>query len=69
MGLIDQQSMPAILVTNILVYLHDSGRREKIARRRAGVHPSISMPLFYEFATVCKKVAKIARPRINSLTR
>lgn len=50
--------MPAFLDINILGYLLDSGRKEKIARRLAGKQPHISVQVLNEFAAVCKKCGK-----------
>lgn len=50
--------MPAFLDTNILGYLLDSGRKEKIARRLAGEQPHISVQVLNEFVAVCKTCGK-----------
>jgi predicted nucleic acid-binding protein len=50
--------MPAFLDTNVLGYLLDGGRKEKIARRLAGVQPHISVQVLNEFVAVCKKCGK-----------
>ena len=50
--------MPAFLDTNVLGYLLDSGRKEKIARRLAGEQPHISVQVLNEFVAVCKKCGK-----------
>jgi predicted nucleic acid-binding protein len=50
--------MPALLDTNVLGYLLDSGRKEKIARRLAGEQPHISVQVLNEFVAVCKKCGK-----------
>ena len=50
--------MTAFLDTNVLGYLLDSGRKEKIARRLAGVQPHISVQVLNEFVAVCKKCGK-----------
>jgi predicted nucleic acid-binding protein len=50
--------MPTFLVTNVLRYLLDSGRREKIARRLAGQQPHISVQVLNEFVAVCKQCGK-----------
>ena len=50
--------MPAFLDTNVLGYLLDSGRKEKIARRLAGEQPHISVQALNEFVAVCKKCGK-----------
>ena len=50
--------MPAFLDTNILGYLLDSGRKEKVARRLAGEQPHISVQVLNEFVAVCKKCGK-----------
>ena len=50
--------MPAFLDTNVLGYLLDGGRKEKIARRLAGEQPHISVQVLNEFVAVCKKCGK-----------
>ncbi len=50
--------MPAFLDTNILGYLLDSGKKEKIARRLAGEQPHISVQVLNEFVAVCKKCGR-----------
>ena len=50
--------MSVFLDTNVLGYLLDSGRKEKIARRLAGDHPHISVQVLNEFIAVCKKCGK-----------
>ncbi len=50
--------MPAFLETNILGYLLDGGRKEKIVRRLAGDQPHISVQVLNEFVAVCKKCGK-----------
>ncbi|MBL8310177.1 MAG: PIN domain-containing protein [Burkholderiales bacterium] len=50
--------MPAFLDTNILGYLLDSGKKEKIARRLAGAQPHISVQVLNEFVAVCRKTGK-----------
>ena len=50
--------MPAFLDTNVLGYLLDSGRKEKIARRLASERPHISVQVLNEFVAVCKKCGK-----------
>ena len=50
--------MPAFLDTNIIGYLLDSGRKEKVARRLAGERPHISVQVLNEFVAVCKKCGK-----------
>ena len=47
--------MPAFLDTNVLGYLLDSGRKEKIARRLASEQPHISVQVLNEFVASCKK--------------
>ena len=50
--------MSVFLDTNVLGYLLDSGRKEKIARRSAGNQPHISVQVLNEFIAVCKKCGK-----------
>ena len=50
--------MSAFLDTNILGYLLDTGKKEKIARRLAGEQPHISVQVLNEFVAVCKKCGK-----------
>ena len=50
--------MSVFLDTNVLGYLLDSGRKEKIARRLAGDQPHISVQVLNEFIAVCKKCGK-----------
>ena len=50
--------MPAFLDTNVLGYLLDSGRKEKIARRLASEQPHISVQVLNEFVASCKKCGK-----------
>ena len=50
--------MPAFLDTNVLGYLLDGGRKEKMARRLAGERPHISVQVLNEFVAVCKKCYK-----------
>lgn len=50
--------MSVFLDTNILGYLLDSGKKEKIARRLAGKRPHISVQVLNEFVAVCRKVGK-----------
>ena len=50
--------MPAFLDTNLLGYLLDTGKKEKIARRLAGEQPHISVQVLNEFVAVCKKCGK-----------
>ena len=50
--------MSIFLDTNILGYLLDSGKKEKIARRLAGEWPHISVQVLNEFVAVCKKCGK-----------
>ena len=50
--------MPAFLDTNILGYLLDTGKKEKIARRLAGEQPHISVQVLNESVAVCKKCGK-----------
>ena len=50
--------MRVFLDTNILGYLLDSGKKEKIARRLASAQPHISVQVLNEFVAVCKKCGK-----------
>ncbi len=50
--------MPAFLDTNILGYLLDTGRKEKIARKLASQRPNISVQVLNEFIAVCRKCGK-----------
>ena len=50
--------MPVFLDTNVLGYLLDSGKKEKIARRLASAQPHISVQVLNEFVAVCKKCGK-----------
>ena len=50
--------MAAFLDTDVLGYLLDGGRKEKIARRLAGSQPHISVQVLNEFAAICKKCGK-----------
>jgi len=50
--------MPVFLDTNVLGYLLDSGKKEKIARRLAGAQPHISVQVLNEFVAVCRKTGK-----------
>ena len=50
--------MPVFLDTNVLGYLLDSGKKEKIARRLASAQPHISVQVLNEFVAVCKKCRK-----------
>ena len=50
--------MSIFLDANILGYLLDSGKKEKIARRLAGERPHISVQVLNEFVAVCKKCGK-----------
>lgn len=50
--------MPVFLDTNILGYLLDSGKKEKIARRLASAQPHVSVQVLNEFVAVCRKTGK-----------
>ena len=50
--------MPVFLDTNILGYLLDSGKKEKISRRLASAQPHISVQVLNEFVAVCRKTGK-----------
>jgi predicted nucleic acid-binding protein len=50
--------MPVFLDTNVLGYLLDSGKKEKIARRLASAQPHISVQVLNEFVAICKKCGK-----------
>ena len=50
--------MPVFLDTNVLGYLLDSGKKEKIARRLASAQPHISVQVLNEFVAVCKKCGR-----------
>lgn len=50
--------MPVFIDTNILGYLLDTGKKEKIARRLAAEQPHISVQVLNEFVAVCKKCGK-----------
>lgn len=50
--------MPVFLDTNILGYLLDSGKKEKVARRLASAQPHVSVQVLNEFIAVCRKAGK-----------
>ena len=50
--------MSVFLDTNVLGYLLDSGKKEKVARRLAGAQPHISVQVLNEFVAVCRKAGK-----------
>lgn len=50
--------MPVFLDTNILGYLLDSGKKEKIARRLASAQSHVSVQVLNEFIAVCRKAGK-----------
>ena len=50
--------MPVFLDTNILGYLLDSGKKEKIARRLASAQCHVSVQVLNEFIAVCRKAGK-----------
>ena len=50
--------MPVFLDTNILGYLLDTGKKEKVARRLASAQPHISVQVLNEFIAVCRKAGK-----------
>lgn len=50
--------MSVFLDTNVLGYLLDSGKKEKIARRLAGAQPHISVQVLNELVAVCRKTGK-----------
>jgi len=50
--------MPVFLDTNIIGYLLDSGKKEKIARRLASAQPHVSVQVLNEFVAVCRKTGK-----------
>ena len=50
--------MSIFLDANILGYLLDSGKKEKIARRLAGERPHISVQVLNELVAACKKCGK-----------
>ena len=50
--------MPVFLDTNILGYLLDTSKKEKVARRLASAQPHISVQVLNEFVAVCRKAGK-----------
>jgi predicted nucleic acid-binding protein len=52
--------MSVFLDTNVLGYLLDTGRKEKIARKLASQRPNISVQVVNEFIAVCRKCGKDA---------
>ena len=50
--------MPTFLDINVLGYLLDSGRKERVARRLASEQSHISVQVLNEFVAVCKKCGK-----------